>query len=102
MQNNESSLLPEQSDKSLEQIQELQKHLEKEKDARKEERFIWILVSTILLNICFFTAMQSMLGPLVIVFLQIIAFALVAKKMGMGEVVQLINRMVSTIAKTAK
>jgi len=39
---------------------------------------------------------------LVIVFLQIIAFALVAKKMGMGEVVQLINRMVSTIAKTAK
>ena len=80
----------------------LQNDLEKERDGRKEERFIWILVVTILLNICFFMSMQSIMGPLIIGLLQLVGFVLAAKKLGMEEVVQLFDRMLSTIANSVK
>lgn len=80
----------------------LEDDLEKERDGRKEERFIWILVTTILLNVCFFMSMQSFTGPLIIGLLQLVGFVLVAKKLGMEEVVQLFDRMLSTIANSVK
>lgn len=80
----------------------LEDALEKERDGRKEERFIWILVTTILLNVCFFMSMQSFSGPLMIGLLQLVGFVLVAKKLGMEEVVQLFDRMLSTIANSVK
>ena len=80
----------------------LEDALEKERDGRKEERFIWILVTTILLNVCFFMSMQSFMGPLIIGLLQLVGFVLVAKKLGMEEVVQLFDRMLSTIANSVK
>lgn len=80
----------------------LENSLEKERDERKEERFIWILVTTILLNICFFMSMQSSTGPLIIGLLQLVGFVLVAKKLGMEEVVQLFDRMLSTITNSVK
>lgn len=88
--------------KSDSQITELENKLEKEKDARKEERFIWILVVTILLNVCFFMSMNSFMGPVVIGILELIVFMSVAKKMGVEEVVSLLNRMISTIANATK
>ena len=80
----------------------LEDALEKEKDGRKEERFIWILVTTILLNVCFFMSMQSFTVPLIIGLLQLVGFVLVARKLGMEEVVQLFDRMLSTIANSVK
>lgn len=80
----------------------LEDALEKERDGRKEERFIWILVTTILLNVCFFMSMQSFTGPLIIGLLQLVGFVLVAKKLGMEEVVQLFDRMLSTIANSVR
>ena len=80
----------------------LQKDLEKEKDGRKAERFIWILVTTILLDIWFFTFMPSLIGPIIIGLFQLIGFLLVAKRLGMEEVVQLFDRMLFTIADSIK
>ncbi len=83
-------------------LEKLEEDLEKEKDQRKKARFMWTLVATILLNICFFTSMESFMGPLIIGLLQLVGFTLVARKLGMQEVVQLFDRMLSTIANSAK
>ena len=53
----------------------------------------------ILLDVLFFMSMQSIMGPLVIGFLQVLAFFVVARKMGMEEVVQLIDRMIEAAAR---
>lgn len=95
-------LLSDKPDKQDEQIQNLSKSLTEERDARKEERLLWILVSVILLNVAFFSSMESTLGPLIIGFLQLIALTVVATRLGLEEVVQIIDRLVGFVVKTTK
>lgn len=103
-ENNEidSKLLSDQPSKHDEQIQELTNLLAKEKDHRKEERLLWIFISIILLNITFFTSMESFLGPLVIGLLQLIGLTVIATRLGLEESVQIINRLVSFVANSTK
>ena len=98
-ENDTESLLSQDSDRLRGQIEELQKDLDREVDARKEERMVWILVVIILLDVYFFTSMQNIIGPLVILAFQLLVVILVARKMGMEQVVQLIDRMIATIAR---
>ena len=98
--NIDSNLLSDQPNKHDEQIQELTNLLSKETDQRKEERLIWILISVILLNVAFFTSMESFLGPLVIGLLQLIGLTVVATRLGLEESVQIINRMINFVANT--
>ncbi len=98
----DSLLLSDQPRKQDEQIQDLTKELAREKDHRKEERLLWILISVILLNITFFTSMESILGPVVIGLFQLIVLTVVAKRLGLEESVQIINKLVSFVANSAK
>ena len=92
-------LLPDEPSQHNQQIQVLQKELASERDARKEERFVWILISLIFLNVAFFTSMQSVLGPLVIGVFEIVLLVIIAQRMGREEIVQLIDRLIGTAIK---
>ena len=59
-------LLSDEPSQHDQQIQGLSNDLARERDARKEESLVWILISLILLNVAFFSSMQSILRPLVI------------------------------------
>src|SRR4051794_32928892 len=54
-----ASLLPESPTKKDAQLQELQEDLANERDARREDRFVFIAVPVLLLDVCFFTVMPS-------------------------------------------
>lgn len=90
--------LTEELTKQHKQIQELQKTLSKEKDARQEERFFGILLLTILFNVLIFMPMQSWGGPISILILELIVLFLLARRMGMEEVEQIIDRFLSSLS----
>ena len=93
------SLLPEESDRLRGQIEELQKDLDREVDARKEERMLWVLAVLILFDAYLFTSMENIMGPIVILVFQLIVVVLVARKMGMEQVTEMIDRMMAMLAK---
>ena len=78
--------------KADQQIEELQKELEKERDARREERFIFIVVLTLLLDIILFTFLPSVSGPLAIVTLELLILIPLANRMGVQEIAQMLDR----------
>lgn len=84
------------------QIQELQEHLERERDARKEERFIFIVLAVLLLDVVFFTVMPTFGGPLALLVLELLVLLPLAKRMGMEDIAQLISRVLDGVAHKAK
>ena len=84
--------------KQEQQIQELQDDLAAEKDARREERFLFIVVSVILLNVVFFTVIPTLTGPLGLVVLELLVLVPLARRMGMDEVVRIINSVITRMA----
>ncbi len=86
----------EERSKLVTEVQELGERLEKEKDNRKEERFIWLLVSVTLLNVFIFQNMESFLGPLIIGVFEAVALIVLAKILGLEEIVRLIDRLMVT------
>lgn len=97
------ALFVERSDYLDERIEELEKSLEREKDQRKEERFLWCLISVILLNVFVFTSMEgSVLGPLVIGVFEAVALLLLARKLGLEEVTEMVEGLIAKISRSSK
>ena len=80
------------------QIAELEKALEREKDSRREERFFFIFLTTIIFDIVIFSVFPNWAGPFSILILQIIFLILLAKRLGMEEVQQLLSRILGRVA----
>lgn len=91
-------LLTEQPTKRDQQIQELQEQLARERDARKEERFIAIVILVLIFDIAFFTVMPSFGGPLAVLILELLILIPLAKRMGMEEIVEILDRVLGRIA----
>lgn len=91
-------LLNEQPTKRDEQIEELQKQLTAEKDARREERFIFIVIAILLLDVVFFSVMPTFGGPLALLVLELLILVPLARRMGMEEIAQMLDRLVSRVA----
>lgn len=79
------------------QIEELQERLEHERDARKEDRFVGVVLIIILLNVVFFTVIPTFTGPIALLVLELIILVPLAKKMGMEQIVKLLNRVLDRI-----
>lgn len=79
-------------------IQELQEDLTAEQDARKEERFLFIVVCVLLLDIAFFSVMPSFGGPLALLILELLILIPLARRMGMQEIAEIFNRALSRMA----
>lgn len=80
-----------ETDKTDEQLAQLQSDLQYEKDARREERFVFIVICVMLLDVAFFSVMPSFAGPLALVILQLIVLIPLARRMGMDEISQMLS-----------
>jgi hypothetical protein len=80
------------------QVSELQKQLAHEKDARKEERFIFIVVSVLLFDVTFFAVMPTFGGPLALLIIELLILIPLAKRMGMEEIASLLSRILDHMA----
>ena len=83
-------------------ISELQSDLVKERDARKEDRFVFIVLIVILLDIVFFSLMPTFGGPLALLVLELLILIPLAKRMGMEEVAQILSRVLNRMAGKAE
>ena len=95
-----SDLLPENEPVSTydEQIAQLERQLEHERDARREERFVFIVVCVVLLDVVFFSVMPSFGGPLALLVLQLLVLIPLARRMGMEEVARILSRVLDRVA----
>lgn len=84
--------------KKDEQISELQAQLARERDARKEDRFVGIVGLVLLLDVVFFSVMPSFGGPLALLILELLILIPLARQMGMQEIAQLMNRVLHRAA----
>lgn len=80
------------------QIEELQEALAQEKDARQEDRFIFIVVATILLDVVFFSVLDGLGGPIALLILELLILVPLANKMGMQDIAQLMDRILNRVA----
>lgn len=80
------------------QIQTLQEDLANERDARREERFIFIVILVLLLDIVFFSVMSSFGGPLALLILELLILIPLAKRMGMEEIAAIYSRVLDNVA----
>ncbi|MGR6075477.1 hypothetical protein [Achromobacter sp. CSND-B12] len=72
---------------------DLERELQYEKEARREERFIFLLCIVALIDALAFMQMENWTGPVVIGLLQLIAITVYARRSGVDEVVQLLDRL---------
>ncbi len=83
-------------------IEELQQSLEAERDARLEERFVFIVIGVMLLDVVFFTVAPTFGGPLALLVLQLLVLIPLAKRMGMQEIAKLIDRVIGRLVPNGK
>lgn len=77
----------------------LQEQLTHEKDARQEERFLFIVISVMLLDVVFFAVMPTFSGPVALLLMQLLVLIPLARRMGLEEVAQLTSRILDHAAK---
>jgi hypothetical protein len=71
--------------KAIKALAEAQEEIGQLRDARREERVGWIVVSVILFDCAMLLNAENSVGPLVIGILQIAVLAIAAKRMGVEE-----------------
>lgn len=76
-------------------IARLEKNITELEDKRKEERFLWIIVILIVMDVSVFPHMESWGGPVSILTLEIIALLIIARHCGIEEVHQLIDKIIN-------
>ena len=91
-------LLPEEPTKRDEQIESLQAALTRERDSRREDQFVGIVILVAVFDIVFFSVMPSFGGPLALLLLELLILVPLAKRMGMEEIATLIDRVLGRIA----
>lgn len=92
------ALVSNEATKRDKQISELQEQLTEERDARLEERFVFVVLLVLLLDVVFFTVMPTFGGPIALLILELLILIPLAKRMGMQEVSQLMSRVLDRMA----
>lgn len=70
----------------------LESNLQSEKDARMEERFIWLVISVILVDVIWLRNSPNSTFPIVVLILELVALLVIARRMGVNDFVQLMDR----------
>lgn len=79
-------------------IATLSRELEALKDARAEERFIWVVSAIVLFDAFVFDKMASWSGPIVIGVIQFLLLIVLARKLGIQEVSQVLAKLLDRAA----
>lgn len=77
----------------------LEQELQRERDSRKEERFIFILIIISLVDTILFMQLESWAGPVIIGLIQLVALMVYARRSNIDEIVQLMDRLISLWSK---
>lgn len=70
----------------------LGERLQAEKDARMEERFIWVVACVILIDVIWLRTSPNPTFPIVILILELVALLIIARRMGVNDFVKLMDR----------
>jgi hypothetical protein len=89
-------------EKTSEQVSILTRNYETERNDRKEERFIWILILIIIIDFEFFTIMQNVAGPIIIGLIELILILILAERCGIDRVLPLIDKVLSAVGNSKK
>ena len=79
----------------------LQTQLAKEKDLRKEERFVSGFIILVIFNIMFFTVIGGLSAVTLAIF-QLILLVPIARKMGQQEISMIFNKVLNAITAALK
>lgn len=74
---------------------DLERELQFEKEARREERFIFLAFIVALVDAFLFMQMENWAGPVVIGLIELVAFTVYARRCGVDEVVQLLDKLLA-------
>jgi hypothetical protein len=85
--------------KTDEALASLEKRGESEEDKRLEERFLWIVVCTMLLNIIWFRDSANATLPVVALVLELMVLVILARKCHVDEAVILIHKAATSFTK---
>lgn len=83
-------------------LDQLANDLEREKDARKEERFLLVTALIVLADAYIFSNMENWTGPLVIGVIELVALAVLARKWGVQEVARFLAMFFQRLADHSK
>ena len=89
----------ESDQKKSEEIVNLLAEVQKERDGRNEERFYFIVVVLVIFDGHLFMHMDNLTGPVVILFLELVVLIPIAKKCGVGTVVEVLDKILNVIPK---
>lgn len=78
----------------------LEEQLQQERDRRVEERFVWIVVCVILVDVLWFRNAPNPAFPIVILLLEAVILFILAKRMGIEEISLLFERLLHSISRT--
>jgi hypothetical protein len=81
---------------------DLADQLERERDARKEERFLLVVLIIVISDAFIFSHIDSWSGPVVIGVIELVALAVLARKWGVQEVAQFLAMFFQRIAEHSK
>ena len=96
-------LLQGQTDQNLvDKIESLENQLSYEKDARREDRFLFVVGIMIFLNILFLKDASNLGVPIIVLILQLVFLIVVAKRMGSEQLTVLLDRVLDSVAKKQK
>lgn len=82
---------------SAQAVEEAYEALEKERDRRKEERFLFVLVGLVLFNTHVLGDMENWAAPLVIGLIQLFGLLIFARQSGVEEVQQWLDKVLDAV-----
>lgn len=76
------------------------RELQAEKESRKEERFMFVAIIVTMFDALVFPSMSTLSAPIVIGFIQLIFLMVYARRCGIEEIRQIMDRIVAAVKKS--
>ena len=87
------------SDSAAQALNETQESNVEQDDGRREERFLWIVACVILFDCAFLLNADNFAGPIIIGLFQLVVIVVIAKRLGVQEIVALIYNLIDKMGK---
>ncbi len=86
-------------DKAVQALAETQEENAGVKDDRREERFLWVCACVILFDCAVFMNAQNLGGPLIVGIIELLALVILARRLGVEEVKELVFGLIDRLGK---
>jgi len=87
------------SDKNATKILDVDTENETVQDDRREERFLWVCACVILFDCAVMLNAENIIAPLGIILLEVMALIVLAKRMGIEEIQELVYGLIDRVRK---